>query len=1150
MASKTAYSYCTQRPGNQLLIRSDADSISFDAGDCGAQTGLDLTAFPYSSLGQFCAAVTIENFRSGTVADVYAELVEVSPSAGYDGYRSPYGTGASPLDVTPGFNSPVDSNGGMWSYGDLAEGDENTVVWVLQNGGGPFRFRGRIVAPVLEIADGIDNDCDGRVDESLGLFGEGEACVDNEDCASGACDAGFCLRGCSPGFWGADCVSECPGGADDPCNGNGICNDDAGGDGTCDCVEPWGTAACDDCDEGHYGANCAQACPAVDGAVCSGNGTCDSGISGLGTCACDTGAHGETCEFTCGDGERNGDEDGVDCGAVCGSTCWGREVKFTAFDVDIRKQFSWSIDAYDNLLVAGATGEGAAELEDAGAFYIYENDLGEYRQVTRFESPVPQQNARFGYSVAVHGDVAVAGAPFERGSTYTNVGASYVYNRVGGEWVLAGRLVSDVTNRSNLRFGGDVETDGTQVFVSSTGHRCCNDLTASAGDGNQNGAVFVFSPDGAGGYEQSQRLTVPTYGSNAYLGSSISVRGDLLAVGRDNARFDPIDTRRVGGVALFRRGPTGEWAFERLLDPPVGVLEEGDRYGTTVATGDNVVAIAARRRDTANGVNTGSVFVWRYDGAQWSYQELIEPAGRGLRNWGQRVTVDGDFIYVSGGGRVYVFQYDGSSYAFLAEYTRPPGPQASGFGGRIEVNEQGKIFVGAAFNSVLSDRGTVFVYDRLGDDSLDFTQRIVPADVQVGDAFGWEVDMDGDRVVAGAFGEDAAISATSVRADVGAVYLFRRDGAVWSDEQKLEEPELQNGANFGVSVDLSGDALAVGAHRFNPPRPTSGTYSDAGIVYLYRFDGTTWNLAASVVSPDRADTQRYGLFGREVELQGEWLFVSSDYDPQPISPEEVDDPPRCVNAGVVDVFRYNPAGTPGEGFTEAWDHFARLDQGDTCGAQFGTAIDGDGTRVVIGAFGWAPSSRGSVFVYDYDGNDWVSTARLFRQTQAQNAENLGRSVAVSGDTVVAGSPYFDRRSNGHTGASVWANSGRVSVFRFEGGVWNEGAWFDAPSLESNARLGTSVDIEDGFVVAGATGLDGFTDVGGVPTSQLDVGAVYVFRDEGAGAWTVERSIVGTDVDEFDQFGRTVAIVDRRISVGAVFEDVLDEVDAGAAYVYE
>ena len=122
-------------------------------------------------------------------------------------------------------------------------------MWVLQNGGGPFRFRGRIVAPVLEIADGIDNDCDGRVDESLGLFGEGEACVDNEDCASGACDAGFCLRGCSPGFWGADCVSECPGGADDPCNGNGICNDDAGGDGTCDCVEPWGTAACDDCDE-------------------------------------------------------------------------------------------------------------------------------------------------------------------------------------------------------------------------------------------------------------------------------------------------------------------------------------------------------------------------------------------------------------------------------------------------------------------------------------------------------------------------------------------------------------------------------------------------------------------------------------------------------------------------------------------------------------------------------------------------------------------------------------------------------------------------------------------------------------------------------------------------------------------------------------
>ena len=117
--------------------------------------------------------------------------------------------------------------------------------------------------------------------------------------------------------------------------------------------------------------------------------------------------------------------------------------------------------------------------------------------------------------------------------------------------------------------------------------------------------------------------------------------------------------------------------------------------------------------------------------------------------------------------------------------------------------------------------------------------------------------------------------------------------------------------------------------------------------------------------------------------------MSTDWA-ETLPPDDPGDPDAGVNGDVVDVFRFDPAGTPEAGETEAWDHFATINAPQVnCGARFGHDIDIDGTRVAIGAHGWDPNYRGSVFVYDFDGNTWVNSARLFRQTEVQNWENLG-----------------------------------------------------------------------------------------------------------------------------------------------------------------
>ncbi|NIO42210.1 MAG: integrin, partial [Burkholderiales bacterium] len=45
----------------------------------------------------------------------------------------------------------------------------------------------------------------------------------------------------------------------------------------------------------------------------------------------------------------------------------------------------------------------------------------------------------------------------------------------------------------------------------------------------------------------------------------------------------------------------------------------------------------------------------------------------------------------------------------------------------------------------------------------------------------------------------------------GAVYVFVRVGGVWSQQAYIKASNTKAGDNFGLSVSLSGDSLAVGA---------------------------------------------------------------------------------------------------------------------------------------------------------------------------------------------------------------------------------------------------------------------------------------------------------------------------------------------------
>jgi hypothetical protein len=85
------------------------------------------------------------------------------------------------------------------------------------------------------------------------------------------------------------------------------------------------------------------------------------------------------------------------------------------------------------------------------------------------------------------------------------------------------------------------------------------------------------------------------------------------------------------------------------------------------------------------------------------------------------------------------------------------------------------------------------------------------------DFFGWSLALSGDSMAVGAYREDS--SATGVGGDQGnndlpdsgAVYLYSRDAAAWTQSAYIKGASTDNGDFFGHSVAFSGEVLSAGA---------------------------------------------------------------------------------------------------------------------------------------------------------------------------------------------------------------------------------------------------------------------------------------------------------------------------------------------------
>jgi len=202
-------------------------------------------------------------------------------------------------------------------------------------------------------------------------------------------------------------------------------------------------------------------------------------------------------------------------------------------------------------------------------------------------------------------------------------------------------------------------------------------------------------------------------------------------------------------------------------------------------------------------------------------------------------------------------------------------------------------------------------------------------------------------------------------------------------------------------------------------------------------------------------------------------------------------------------------------------------------AEFGSSVAISGDTVLIGtplAHVFEPelmTNQGAVYAFSRSAGEWTQQAKLLA-SDGTRGDEFGTSVAMEGDTAVIGAPLDDAP---HA-------SGSAYVFSRSTGVWEQQAKLRATFPVEQDFFGDSVSLSGDTVIVGAPFLHGM---------KSDTGSAYVFT-KSQGVWARKAKLVPSDADLRANFGCSVAISGDTAVIGARFDDNF-RYDTGSAYAF-
>ena len=326
------------------------------------------------------------------------------------------------------------------------------------------------------------------------------------------------------------------------------------------------------------------------------------------------GADGEASSATGVDGDRT-DNGADDSGAVyvftSSETGWSEVAYLKASNTGAGDRFGRSVAVDGDTIVVGApreasaaTGVGGDPFDDtathSGAAYVFGRNGSTWTQEAYLKSSDTAAYDNFGETVAIDGDTAVVGAPFDYGG-----GAVFVFVRSGSTWSQQACLKASNAD-VNDRFGFALDVSADRVLVGAINEASA--ATTIDGDASDNsallaGAAYVFARR-TGTWVQEAYLKAPNAQFGDRFGSAVTISGGLAVVtapSEDSASFgvngDPADDTAFesGAAYVFHRVGTTWVAGDYLKASNTDKL---DYFGDRVALSGSRLVVGAGQADT------------------------------------------------------------------------------------------------------------------------------------------------------------------------------------------------------------------------------------------------------------------------------------------------------------------------------------------------------------------------------------------------------------------------------------------------------------------------------------------------------------------------------------------------------------------------
>ena len=319
-------------------------------------------------------------------------------------------------------------------------------------------------------------------------------------------------------------------------------------------------------------------------------------------------------------------------------------------------------------------------------------------------------------------------------------------------------------------------------------------------------------------------------------------------------------------------------------------------------------------------------------------------------------------------GAAYIFERNqggADSWGLVKKLAASDATMGDFFGAALAISGD-TIVVGAYQNN--SHRGAAYVFERNqgGAGNWGQVKKFTASDVADPDFFASAVAINGDTILIGAYHKQFF---------TGAAYIFGRNqggASNWGQVKKLTASDAANGDNFGSSVAISGDTVAIGA---------LGKNSNTGAAYVFGRNQGGANAWGQMKKMALGDGAPQDAFGSSIGISADTIVVGAFG--------------RNSTAGAAYIFERNQGGAGN------WGQVQTLTANNGAVAdRFGVSVGISGDAVVVGA-DQSNESSGAAYLFGRNQGGIGNWGQMQKLTANDGAafDYFGETVGIGGDAI-------------------------------------------------------------------------------------------------------------------------------------------------------